>query len=442
MTAIVRRIPSRRFWEWNKPAACASNGSMRLWALYTLVCLLAAGQTTKSAAPPPAWLTWGGANRDFITATQGLAEKWPAAGPKRLWMRTLGDGYSGIAVEDGRVYTGYRRGAEDVITALNAATGQSIWEVHYQAPFTNQWQDGVGPGPYAMPQIVGGRVVAVSGTGIVSSIDKKTSNVIWRRDLYKDFEGTRMDFGYSCHALPYKDTLIYMVGGSGAAAVALRQSDGQVVWKAGKFKNSHSSPLLINVDGQEQVVAVGGEEVVGFSPTDGARLWSHPHKTEYNLAVATPVWGPGNLLFVSSAYGTGGRVLELRQAGGKTAVKQLWADPKLQVHFGNTLLRDGHLYFVSGYNGPGFVTAVEMKTGAVKWQERGFAKGQLLWADGKAVLLDQEGTLALLRTTPQKLEILGRTAVAESFAWTPPTLAGTRLYLRDRKTLAAYELGK
>src|SRR5271155_2543015 len=98
---------------------------------------------------------WGGKNRDFIVNVSGLADSWPAAGPKKIWSRPLGDGYSAIAEEGGVLYTAFRRNSQDVITALDAATGKTIWEYAYDNPFTNAYSEGVGPGPYAMPQVVG-----------------------------------------------------------------------------------------------------------------------------------------------------------------------------------------------------------------------------------------------------------------------------------------------
>jgi len=388
------------------------------------------------------WLLWGGENRDFLANAAGLADSWPASGPKRLWSRPLGDGYSAIAEENGVLFTAFRRGSKDVITALDAAAGKTLWEFEYDSPFTNAFSEKVGPGPYAMPQVVGDRVVAASGTGRIYSLDKKTGKPVWFHDLYAEFGGTQLQFGYSCHALPYKDTLIYLAGGRGSAAVAFRQTDGAVVWKALSFTNAHSSPLLIDVDGQLQVVALLADEVIGFSPDNGAQLWSYEHKTPNGLAVSTPVWAPGNLLFIASAYNAGARVLQLNQSGGRTTVKQLWSDTRLQLHWGTAILRDGHVYLSSGYNGPSFMTAVELKTGAKKWQERGFAKAQLLFADGKIILADEDGTLALCKATPEKLEVLSRASVLESIAWTPPTLVNTRLYLRDRRNITAFDLGR
>jgi outer membrane protein assembly factor BamB len=401
-----------------------------------------------AAANPPApaaedWPVWGGKNRDFIVNTSGLADSWPASGPKKVWTRPLGDGYSAIAEEAGVLYTAYRRGLTDVIVALDAQSGKTIWEYGYLNVFKNSFAEKVGPGPYAMPQVVGDRVVTASATGKIHSLNKKTGKPVWSHDLYSEFHGSHLEFGYACHALPYKDTLIFLAGGNGDAAIALRQSDGAVVWKGLQFTNSYSSPILINVDGQTQAVALGAKTVFGFNPDNGALLWSHPHETQYGLNVSTPAWWPaGNLLFVGSAYSVGARTVELHQSGGKTTVKQLWYDPHLELHIGTAIVRDGYVYISTGYNGPVLMSAVELKTGKIAWRQRGFAKAQLLWADGKMILADEDGTLALVRATPEKFEVLSQASMLENIAWTPPTLVGTRLYLRDRKTIMALDLGK
>lgn len=180
-------------------------------------------------------------------------EKWLSTPPKKLWERTLGDGYSAIAVENGFLYTGYRSGSNDVFVALEAATGKTVWEYSYSAPFTNFYSEGAGPGPYAMPQVVGDRLVTASGIGQIHSLDKKTGTPVWSRDLYKQFGGNRLDFGYSSHALPYQDSLIVLASGRGSAVLRVRQSDGSIVWRKESLESAHSSPLLIDVEGQQQV---------------------------------------------------------------------------------------------------------------------------------------------------------------------------------------------
>lgn len=120
------------------------------------------------------------------------------------------------------LYTEFRRNSKDVVTALDAASGKTIWEFEYESPFTNSFAEQVGPGPYAMPQVVGDRVIATGATGKIFSLDKKPGRSVWSRDLYKEFHATRLIYGYSCHALPYKDTLIFLP--AGVATLLLRSA--------------------------------------------------------------------------------------------------------------------------------------------------------------------------------------------------------------------------
>ena len=139
------------------------------------------------------WAQWGGPHRDFKSDVTGLAASWPTSGPRRLWSRELGDGYSAIAIEAGRLYTMYRRGEQDVIVALEAATGKTLWEYRYDAPFTKEYVLEQGPGPRSMPLVVGNQVYAAGATGKFHCLDKHTGKVIWAHDLVQEFNG-----GYSC----------------------------------------------------------------------------------------------------------------------------------------------------------------------------------------------------------------------------------------------------
>ncbi len=96
-----------------------------------LILLLSAGLAAYVAADPDAgaWPQWGGPARDFTATAAELAATWREEGPRQLWRRELGDdGYSGIVAAGGRLYTMARRGDDEVVMALDAATGESVWE--------------------------------------------------------------------------------------------------------------------------------------------------------------------------------------------------------------------------------------------------------------------------------------------------------------------------
>ncbi|PYV14289.1 MAG: hypothetical protein DMG07_12240 [Acidobacteria bacterium] len=147
------------------------------------------------------------------------------------------------------------------------------------------------------------------------------------------------------------------------------------------------------------------------------------------------------MLFIASAYGGGARVLELGRSGAKTTVRELWHNPRIQLHFGSAIRVGDFVYLSSGHSGPAFMTAVEIKTGRIAWQTRDFAKAQLLYADGKLIVLDEDGVLALARATPERFQVLSRVSLQKRLSWTPPTLVGARLYVRDRATISALDLG-
>jgi outer membrane protein assembly factor BamB len=403
-----------------------------------------------------AWRQWGGPTRDFISTATGLADTWPAGGPPRLWSRPLGLGHSAVVVDDGRLSPAYRPAgagggggaarfeAREVVVAIDAATGETIWEHAYDAePLNFRF----GAGPHATPLIVGDRLFAAGTNKQVHALDTRTGAVLWSRDLVAELGAPptlarpAVTAGYGVSPLAFEDTIILQVGGPGQSVVALRQSDGEVAWRSGDFLIAHAAPILIDVDGQTQVVIFGGQTVNGLDPRTGELLWSHPHDTDGDMNNSTPIWGPDNVLFLSSAYNQGSRALRLSRRDGATRVEELWFTGRVQLMFSNAVRLGDHVYGTDGAFGPGFFTAIDARTGAIAWQERGFGRSSLLWADGKVIVLDEDGRLVLARVSPEGLEILAETPLFDTVSWTVPTLVGTTLYARDREQLVALDLG-
>ena len=403
-----------------------------------LILLLAASATFAQSTD---WAQWGGPHRNFTSEAKGLASTWPATGPRRLWQRELGEGYSAIAAENGKLFTMYRKGENEIVIALDAATGKTLWEYSYAAPFSPQYDMSNGPGPHATPLVIGNLVFTSGATGKFNCLDKKTGKSLWSHDLINEFHGTLRVNGYSCSPIAYKDKVIMMVGGPASSLIAFNQKDGSVVWKKHDFKNSTSSPIVINVDGQDQLVAFMWGEVVGVDPNNGNLLWSHPHPVEYGLNTSTPVWGPDNLLFISSGYDGGSRVIKLSRVGDKTTIEELWAHRLMRVHFTNAIRVDDLIYGSSGDFGPAPFTAINVKTGKVLWRNRTFPRASFLVADKRFIILDEDGHLLLATATAEGLTVTSKVELLSNQAWTAPSLVGTRLYLRDRKNIMAVELG-
>ena len=407
-------------------------------AVFALALLLT---TMTASAQSSDWTQWGGPQRNFKSESKGLATTWPETGPRRLWQRELGEGYSAIVADRGMLFTMYRKGENEVVIALDAATGKTMWEYSYAAPFSAEYDMTNGPGPHATPLVTGNLVFSSGATGKLHCVDRKSGKLLWSHDLLKEFHGNVRVNGYSCSPIAYKDKIIMMVGGPASSLIAFNQKDGAVAWKKHDFRNSTSSPIVVSVDGQDQLVAFMWGEVVGVDPINGNLLWSHPHPVEHGLNTTTPVWGSDKLLFVSSGYDGGSRVIKLSRNGDKTTTEELWAHRLMRVHFTNAIRVGDVVYGSSGDFGPAPFTAIDVRTGKVLWRNRTFPRASFIFADGRFIILDEDGQLLLATATSEGLTVTSKAQLLNGQSWTVPSLAGTRLYLRDRKNVMAVDLG-
>lgn len=387
------------------------------------------------------WGQWGGPNRDFVIEGKGLASSWPEEGPKKLWTRDLGEGYSAIVAESDRIYTMYRSGDQERIIALNAKSGETLWETPYDSKPHEEHVMQFGDGPRSTPLLDGDKMYTIGIAGVMHCLNKGDGKINWSKDLWKEMSGTFLNHGYSSSPMAFKDSIIVLVGGEDHAIVAFNKSDGAVKWQKHSFGNSYSSPRLYKVDGADQLITFMGTEVVGMNPDSGDLLWSFPHENEWKQNVCMPVLGPENILVISSPV-VGTKGLKLTRTGNEWKAEQAWESRKVQFYHTTAIPIGDYVYGSTGgaTGGPAFFAALNMKTGEIKWRERGLAKATTLYADGRLIILDEDGVLMLAKASPEKFEIISKCNMLSKVAWTVPTLAGKTLFLRDKKTITALDL--
>jgi outer membrane protein assembly factor BamB len=281
------------------------------------------------------------------------------------------------------------------------------------------------------------------------ALDKGSGKLLWSHNFVKEYNALPNQMrwavkpGYSTSPITYRDLVIASVGSPEHGVMAFRQDDGRVVWSAGKYSDiAPATPQIITVDGEEQLVVTSGDGVHGYEPKTGKPLWEFTIPTKSGVNISSPVWCPEDrLLFLSCAYDGGSRVLQLTRSNGRTEAKELWFSNKMRVHFGNVLRIGENFIGSSGDFGPSFLTAINARTGQIAWQDRSFSKVSFVAADGKVILLDEDGNLGLVTISPEGLKILSRAPVASATSWTVPTLIGTTLYMRDRVNILALGVG-
>ncbi|MBI3835433.1 MAG: PQQ-like beta-propeller repeat protein [Planctomycetes bacterium] len=409
------------------------------------ISIFISGQILANVTRADDWLQWGGPHGDFTVDASGLAEKWPAAGPKQLWKRPLGDGYSAILCKGDKLFTEYREGDQCAVVALDAKTSSTIWEYRYSAKLFPDMEEGFGRGPNATPAIIGSKIISLSIDAHIRCLDLSSGKLLWEHDLPTEYGRRKRveEYGYSNSPLIYKNMIIVPVGGTDHAVIAFEPEKGEVVWKSAAGGISYASSTLTTLTGRDQFIYFEPEGIAALDPTTGGVLWRSPIEFDNGNHLTPIVKCDDTHLWAGSQFPTGGgRLLELSENANSIGAKQSWFDKKMRAsHW--TLIRLGdYIYGSIGDNNVSFLAAFEWRTGKIAWRERGYHKAQSLYADGKLIFLDEEGKLVLAKISPSGLQVLAAATVAESPSWTLPTLVSTTLFVRDRKNIMAFDLGK
>lgn len=406
--------------------------SLRVMSWFSAVLMLVCASVGAMAQQAGGeWPQWRGAKRDGISTETGLLKQWPAEGPPLAWKATgAGRGYSSVSISKGRIYTLGLRGDKEYVIAFDAATGKEAWATAHGSAFRNDRGDG----PRGTPTVDGDRVYSLGGGGDLSAVDAKTGKIIWQMNVLQKFGGSNITWGISESPLVVGEKLIVNAGGKDASIVALNKADGSLIWKSQSDRSGYSSGMPVEVGGKTQVVFFTHTRVVGLDAKDGKLLWEYPKAANDVANAATPVVR-GNRVWVSSDYGNGGGLVEIK-ADGKA--QEVYFTKEMRNHHSSSILIGDHLYGFSG----GILTAMKFDTGEVAWKDRSVGKGSLVYADGMLYALSENGVVGLIEVNPTGYTEKGRFRIPQDSlpTWAHPVVAGGRLYLRDQDTLYAYDV--
>lgn len=377
------------------------------------------------------WPQWRGANRDGISKETGLLKQWPADGPPLAWKATgAGGGYSSFAVANNRLYTMGLRGTKEFVVAFDVATGKEVWATAHGGAFRNDRGDG----PRGTPTVDGDRIYALGGNGDLSALDTKTGKVVWTMNVLEKFGGTNITWGISESPLVVGDKVLVNPGGPGASIVALNKKDGSVVWKSQSDRAGYSSAVPVQIGNTTQVIFFTHKRAVGLDLKDGKLLWEYGKAANNVANAATPIVR-GNRVFISSDYGTGAGLVEIKADG---VAQEIYFTKDMRNHHSSSVLIGDYLYGFSG----GILTAMKFDTGEVAWKDRSVGKGSIVFADGHIYAISENGVVGLVEATPTAYKEKGRFHIQQDSlpTWTHPVVAGGKLYIRDQDTIYAYDV--
>lgn len=409
--------------------------------LFTLSMLTAL--TATATGPVEAdWPQFRGPRGDGTWKSPKLPETWPASGLKRVWKQSIGGGYSGISIADGRALTMDRQTNPEVerVLCFDAATGRPLWQHSY--PVTYGKLD-YGNGPRAAPTVQDGFVYTVGALGEICCLEAKSGKVVWQKNYLADFGGRLPTWGFAASPVVYGNWLLLQPGGDqGSSLVAVERATCKEVWSSLNDEAGYCSPIVIRAHDQDELICWTPSHIRGLEARTGKSLWAHPYEITYGVSIAKPIVHENLVLVAGYWHGT----KAIRLGESPTSATLAWEENKfLRGLMSQPLYRDGYVYLLDKQYG---LTCFELQTGKKLWDDKNqmTPRGRnphasLVWLGetDRAIILNEEGDLILARLNPDGYQEQSRTRIID-FTWAHPAFSGNHVFARTDKELVCVAL--
>ncbi len=406
----------------------------------TLPWLVAAAAFLHLRATAADWPQFLGPTRNGVCTETNLNLTWGADGPRKLWQKDVGDGFSGPAVAGGKLVLFHRRGRSERIEALDPADGSGFWNYDYPTGYRDDF--GFDPGPRATPAIAEGKVFTYGADGALNALSLANGRLLWSVDCKTAFGAKKGFFGRACSPLVEGKNVILNVGGTeGNGIMAFDTGTGKVAWKATDEEAGYSSPVAATMGDKRYLFVFTRSGLTTLNPLSGGVYsqfpWRSPMEASVNAATPLVI---GDTVFLSASYDTGAVALKFKEG----RPEKIWsAEDALSNHYATSVYRDGYLY---GFNGrqdmpPGpTLTCVDFKTGKVAWSQEPFGAGSVTLVNDRLLILTEKGELMVAAASPKEFKPLSRAQVFPFQVRAFPALADGRFYARSKSQLLCLDL--
>ncbi|MDB4862027.1 PQQ-binding-like beta-propeller repeat protein [Pirellulaceae bacterium] len=426
------------------------------------------------------WTQWLGNARDGVWREANILTTFPEDGPKLLWKSSIGSGYSGPSIANGKVYVmdriegGDARTAKDLhdgnppknynfvrklipgkerLLCLEEKTGKILWSHQWDCPYTTVAAYAIGP--RVTPTVDGDRVYALGAEGHFFCFDSQTGAIIWQRDFKDDYGLTIPEWGTAAHPLIDGDHVISIVGGEESTVVAFNKHTGEEVWRALTSKQpGYCPPIIYTINGVRQLIIWHGDGLQSIDPQTGDLFWTVDVIPTYAMSIGHPVLYENKLYMM--AWARVSASVEVADSG-KDA-KLLWAgDTQRGIGgvFCTAVIDNGFIY-ACGVGGR--YTCAKLEDGTRQWTTYKPSTGQRPAAWGNVFTIKHQdryflandlGDLIIAKLSPDGYEEISRTNLIEpthwvagrTLVWSHPAFANRCVYLRNDKEIRCYYLG-
>jgi outer membrane protein assembly factor BamB len=354
------------------------------------------------------WPQFRGPSGQGHSNEHGIPLEWSET-KNVVWKTAVaGRGWSSPVIGNGRVWVttsvAAAGGASLRAIALDAATGRELVNVEVfklsNANLKNPKNSHASPTPI----VEGDRVYVHFGGDGTAALDAASGAIVWT----KKFPYASQHGSGGSPAL-HGDLLIFSGDGHYEAWVlALEKRTGEVKWKTERrkpFDQAYTTPLVISVNGRDQVVSVGAYRAAAYDVATGREIWMVRYEDGFSN-VPRPVFAHGLVYITTGFFQPAVMAVRPDGKGDVTETHVAWSTTRGAPFTPSPIVVGDELYVISDL---GVLSCVDAKTGALHWQERlgGNHSASPIFADGRIYFLSEEGVATVIApgTTFQKLAV-------------------------------------
>ncbi len=380
------------------------------------------------------WNQYRGPTRDGHIPNQSVAINWTEK-PHTLWKVPAGAGHSSVLLAGQTVYTLEQTGDRETLFARNLANGKEKWKFAQQT----KWDDMMsGIGPRSTPTLLDGKLYTLFSNGVLCCIHAKSGKLEWKTKTV-DANYEFPEWGISCSPLVWNKLIILNLGGEKSAVRAYSINDGKLFWESDfSGKGVYISSSILNLLGDNHLLAAVEGKVAGLNPNTGKTLWEKPWKIFLNNALITqPIALSKNSFLLAAGYGKGAECWTIsRGVNEEYLIETTWKSKNLKAKFSNPVLKDGYLYGLS----ENLLVCLEASSGVLKWRGNKYGYGRILTSRDKLLILGSSGILSVVDATPDKFsEVFSEQLLGDSRCWNGPALADGYFVAMNGEELACFD---
>ena len=383
------------------------------------------------------WPQWRGANRDGKASGFDVPKTWPAELTAQ-WKVAVGLGDASPVLAGGKLYAFTRQATDEVITCLDVTTGKELWQYKYPALAITGPASSQHPGPRSTPAVGEGKLVTLGVGGVLTCLNVATGKLLWRND---EFTTDLPAFFPALSPLITKGVcLVHLGGKEKGEIIAFDLKTGKIKWQSVSDAPSYASLALMTIGGRKQIVDLTAKNLVGIDPVDGKLLWQYPVPVEnrfYNSA--SPVIDGQTVIITGQGQGT--KAIRIQKQGDEFVAQEQWKNEQLGTKWNTPVLKNGFLYGISDGRK---LFCMNASTGETTWIDTKLHNdfGTIVDAGSVIIALPQTSNLVVFKPDEKGYTEVAMIKVADSPTYSYPVLAGNKLFIKDKESLAMMTVGK